>query len=328
MWIKVYIDVGVTDNSSNALSNVDLQIKQDALVVYSTAYYGGSDSRTDATGQIAEFLVATSQYNGSSTPTSVTTVVNARYSDWLSSKAYNINNDVDIKVDDFRVRNDDTDQMFYSINGAINAASNGDTLLIWAGTYYENVLLNKELTLTGNGTSSTIINGSYSGDVVAVTADEVLIEKLTIIGSGSGNSGILVSEGDSVFTDLRFAGNYYSYYSEGDFNELSSSSILDSNYGAFVTGDNNIISQNTFSQNGVSITFSSTSEDSRANNNEITDGTDTAIHLAGSEETTIRDNYIHNNSAYGMKVTNDSADNIIYDNDLEYNSEFSLLIVA
>ena len=36
--------------------------------------------------------------------------------DWLS-EAYNINNDVVIKVDDFRVRNDDTDQMFYSING-------------------------------------------------------------------------------------------------------------------------------------------------------------------------------------------------------------------
>ena len=55
--------------------------------------------------------------------------------------------------------------------------------------------------------SFTIINGSYSGDVVAVTADEVLIEKLTIIGSGSGNSGILLSEGDSVL-DLRFADSH------------------------------------------------------------------------------------------------------------------------
>ena len=39
MWIKVYIDVDVTDNSSNALSGVDLEIKQDSLVVYSTAYF-------------------------------------------------------------------------------------------------------------------------------------------------------------------------------------------------------------------------------------------------------------------------------------------------
>jgi hypothetical protein len=127
MWIKVYIDVDVTDNSSNALSNVDLEIKQDNLVVYSTAYFGGDDVKTNATGEISEFLVAISQYNGSSTPTSVTTTVNARYSDWLSSDTYNINNDVDIKVDDFRVKNDDTDQMFYSINGAISAASDGDT---------------------------------------------------------------------------------------------------------------------------------------------------------------------------------------------------------
>ena len=292
-----------------------------------TVYFGGSDSRTNDTGQISEFLVANSQYNGSSTPTSVITTVNARYSDWISSDTYNINNDIVIKVDDFRVKNDDSDQMFYSINGAINAASNGDTLLIWAGTYYENVVLNKELTLTGNGTSATIINGSYSGNVITVSVDEVLIEDLSIVGSGSSNYGISISEGDSVFTNLKFADNYVSYFSTGDFNEISSSIIVDSNFGVIIEGDNNIVSQNTFSENGVSIKFS-TSEDSRANNNEITDGTTVAIQLDVSEEITIRDNYIHNNSAYGITITNSSSDNEIYDNDLEYNSEYSVHVVA
>ena len=117
---------------------------------------------------------------------------------------------------------------------------------------------------------------------------EILIEELTVIGSGSDGIGIYVTDGDSVFTNLRLANNNVSYSSIGDFNELSYSVIIDNNYGVIISGDNNIIEQNTFTDNGVSIQFVSTSEDSRANNNEITDGTTTAIALTGAEETTIR----------------------------------------
>ena len=183
MWIKVYLDLTVTDNASNAFSNVDIEVKQDNLVVYSSTYFGGEDPKTNTTGQISTFLVATSQYNGSSTPTAVTTTVTARYSDWISTNTYNINNIISIKVSDFRVHNQDSEIMYYSIGGAISSASNGDTLLIWAGTYYENIVLNKALILTGNGTSATIINGSYSGNVITVSADEVEIEYLSIVGS-------------------------------------------------------------------------------------------------------------------------------------------------
>ncbi len=116
--------------------------------------------------------------NGSLTPDAVTTSVSTRYSDWIETSTYNVNNAISISVDDFRVQNEDTEEMFYSIGGAIDEANLGDTLLIWAGTYRELVTINKELTLVGNGTSSTIINGSFQGDVVTVTADEVSIEHL------------------------------------------------------------------------------------------------------------------------------------------------------
>ncbi|MDC0526618.1 right-handed parallel beta-helix repeat-containing protein, partial [Euryarchaeota archaeon] len=331
MWIKVYIDVDVTDNSSNAFSNVDLEIKQDNLVVYSTVFYGGSDSRTDINGEITEFLVATSQYNGSSTPTSVTTTVNARYSDWISSDTYNINNEIVIKVDDFRVKNEDSDQMFYSINGAINAASNGDTLLIWTGTYYENVVLNKELTLTGNGTSATIINGSYSGNVITVSADEVEIEYLSVIGSAiSGNQyGILVTSGDSTFKNLNFEDNTVGYKSESDFNQITGSTFSNNNIGVSIgASDNNVISDNDFSDNTIGVEIYGPAEDNRIENNEISGSSQIGIYLkAGSdktEETIIKDNYIHNNSGIGIHIK--AHDNEIFNNVLEYNSDVSFLI--
>ncbi|SVD19246.1 uncharacterized protein METZ01_LOCUS372100, partial [marine metagenome] len=124
------------------------------------------------------------------------------------------------------------------------------------------------------------------------------------------------------------ANNNVSYFSTGDFNELSSSVIVDSNFGVIIEGDNNVVSQNTFTDNSYGIYFTNASEDSRADNNEFTDGIITAITLNGTEETTIRDNYIHNNSGYGIKVTDDASDNIIYNNDLEYNSEYSVHVVG
>jgi parallel beta-helix repeat protein len=67
MWIKVYIDLTVYDNSSNAFQNADVRVKEDNLVLYSTSYFGGSDAKTNSTGQFPTFLVATLQYNGTYT---------------------------------------------------------------------------------------------------------------------------------------------------------------------------------------------------------------------------------------------------------------------
>jgi parallel beta-helix repeat protein len=76
---------------------------------------------------------------------------------------------------------DDGPADFSNIQEAINAASQGDTIFVYKGTYYENVVMNKSLcTLVGESQSTTIIDGGSTGSVVTVTAGRVRISNFTI----------------------------------------------------------------------------------------------------------------------------------------------------
>ena len=73
---------------------------------------------------------------------------------------------------------------YTTIQAAIDNATAGDTIRVWAGTYNENVVVNKTVTLIGNGTTDSIINGSQTSNVILITADWINISGFTIRGSG------------------------------------------------------------------------------------------------------------------------------------------------
>lgn len=98
--------------------------------------------------------------------------------------------DPTLKVSHF-VENDNTGTTYGSIQAAINAAAPGQTLNVWAGTYNENVVVNKTLILQGNGSANTIINGGNVGSVVTILADDVAFRGFTVTG-GPDHTGILL----------------------------------------------------------------------------------------------------------------------------------------
>ncbi|MCD6573643.1 MAG: right-handed parallel beta-helix repeat-containing protein, partial [Thermoplasmata archaeon] len=74
---------------------------------------------------------------------------------------------------------------YTSIQDAIDNASDGDTIYVYSGIYYENVVINKRINLVGEDRNTTIIDGSGSGNVVEITADCVTISDFTVQNSGS-----------------------------------------------------------------------------------------------------------------------------------------------
>jgi nitrous oxidase accessory protein NosD len=107
---------------------------------------------------------------------------------------------------------------FKSIQEAINNASYGSTVTVMAGTYFENVVIDKTIDLRGQGADSTIINGGNTGTVILVTADDVHISGLGVRKSGVAdyphyNAGIRVSAGHNVsISQVNCSGNLYGMY--------------------------------------------------------------------------------------------------------------------
>ena len=73
-----------------------------------------------------------------------------------------------------------------TIQAAINAAVSGSTILVKKGTYAENVVINKMLSLLGENCATTIIDGGGTEDSVRIGANNVTISGFTIKNSGQG----------------------------------------------------------------------------------------------------------------------------------------------
>ena len=69
---------------------------------------------------------------------------------------------------------------YTSIQDAINSANTNDTIYIFNGTYHENILINKTITLLGENKNNTILDGTGFEEVINITANNVKIINLTI----------------------------------------------------------------------------------------------------------------------------------------------------
>jgi parallel beta-helix repeat protein len=97
---------------------------------------------------------------------------------------------------------------YTSIKAAIQNAVNGDTIYVWDGTYYENnIIVDKEVKIIGNGTSSSKVNGSAAGDVFIVTAKNVTISGLHLSNAGYFSIGTLIKLENTQFCNI--SGNHF-----------------------------------------------------------------------------------------------------------------------
>jgi len=138
------------------------------------------------------------------------------------------------------------------IQEAINAAGDGDTIQVSAGTYRESLYINKTLTLTGENKENTILDGKGGHSVVKVNSTAVVISGFTIM---NGSNGILLEKCDGSILKK----NNISRCSKGIWLQYSNSNTVSENiifnsgsYGILLCGHSskNTITRNTVKDNG------------------------------------------------------------------------------
>ena len=190
---------------------------------------------------------------------------------------------------------------YRTINQGITAASAGGTVFVYSGTYNENVVITKDLTLRGENKDTTFIDGGGNGHVLnahklADTNIQVSISQVTIRNAGIRDDCVI-----------------FSNVANG---EISDTKILNCQDGAglyllscyAVIIHDNVVTD--VEGPGIYLTMS----DQNTIENNIIQNNQKGIQLSFSSNNHITGNTIRDNSAYGIYVVQ-SSNNVFSLND-------------
>jgi parallel beta-helix repeat protein len=231
------------------------------------------------------------------------------------------------------VHNLNTGLNYTTIQGAINDPEtlDGHVIFVEAGIYYEHVVVNKSLSLIGENSSSTFIDGGGIGKVVTITANNTRISGFKIRGAGftpwGSDSGIYFRSSNNVVFNNTITGNddwgIWLDSSSGN-NTITSNNITDNRMGCLLydtqgndlVGNNitnhvqdgidlwdtfnNTIANNIISDNGLGIGFDSSYSNNVTGNN-ITNNF-YGVTLFSSSNNRLRSNVL-DNDFYGLEVS-------------------------
>ena len=147
---------------------------------------------------------------------------------------------------------------FDRIQDAIDNGIDGDTINVFQGTYFENVIVNKSVILIGNGSENTTIDGDGNGTVINISAENVELSKLFITGSGDNqekDAGIKIFSRQNKISNCNISNNGERgiYIYDSDANIIMDCNISNNNgYGIEIGySNNNSILNNIFINNGL-----------------------------------------------------------------------------
>jgi len=184
---------------------------------------------------------------------------------------YNVEN---VKGDTIHVG---SGQTYSTIQAAINDANESDTIYVHSGTYLEMIIVDKTLTLMGEGSSSTTLSGS-GYHTLKVTTNNVNISGFKIQNSGVSYYCVFLDTvtGCMISNNHLRNGGHGIYLGSSDSNNIIDNIIQDNNVGIYLSNSdsNNIMSNNIKNNNANGIFLNSLSSGNTIYLNDFSDNMD------------------------------------------------------
>lgn len=236
---------------------------------------------------------------------------------------------------------------FTKIQDAVNAADSGDIIYVYNGTYHENVVVNKSVSIVGKDRDRTIIDGSGSKSVVTVTANNVTIQNFTIMNSGTAqyDSGVFITNSigsiitqnnitksndgirlnyssNNLISDNTMFLNYYGgiFLHSSDDNLISNNKIYSNYYAIYLySSRNNILFRNALSSNFYGIYFYF-SNDNFALSNTVSFNIQAGLHITFYSG---NNTFYHNNFDNGKNFESDFINTWDFDGEGNFWSDYA-----
>jgi len=193
---------------------------------------------------------------------------------------------------------------YLTIQAAVDAALDGDTINVSAGTYNENVDITKSVNLVGAGMASTIVHAANSNDhVFFINANWVNISGFTVTGAtGSWVTGVHIHE---------------SNYSKI---ENINSTNNDNGIVLWLSSHNTIVNNTVSGISNFGINVVNQSNNNTVADNTVTTSNDSGIRVQDScTYNLIRNNTVYSNDRAGISLKNYASYNTIEGNTVTNN---------
>ncbi len=251
---------------------------------------------------------------------------------------------------------------FNTIQDALNASSDGDTIRVYKGNYSESVSVFTQVDIEGNGTDVSLLNSSSPTDEFMINADfvtvsqmDIMTYRLTVQGTECRLSNLTVSGGIDVLGDDNEIQNLSVNGSIGltlsDRNVIADTTIKNGMNSLFLgSSDRNVIHNVTVHDShyiGINLSFSSNNEftdctltngtmqgieawESHNNifdNIEVSEFGETGIQFAVGHGNILMNSNVHNNDLSGIVLGRNSLNNIT-NNLVHSNGEYGISVSA
>ena len=205
---------------------------------------------------------------------------------------------------------------FCSIQEAIDYADPGDIIEVRSGTFYEHLVIDKPISLFGENSNTTIIDGNRTGNVVTIHANNVYITGFTIEQSGENKYGVLLDGSNaSTIRENIITHNYYGIWlNSSEENTVAENTVLGNTWGIYLKNSkNNTIEKNILSLNSRRALNVDSSFNNSIYKNVVVSNVE-GVYLEFSGSNMLRNNTMKKN-AYSFGVIGSQLEHFMHDVD-------------